>query len=127
LEKAMNQALRAALALAFCMTGGTAFAAGDPAAGKVVFAKCGICHSPDAGVNKIGPSLHGIVGRQSASIANFSYSPAMQNAHKVWDEKELNVYITDPHADVPGTKMIFPGIKSDTDRQNLIAYLATLK
>jgi cytochrome c len=127
LEKAMNQALRAALALACCLTGGTAFAAGDSAAGKVVFAKCGICHSPDAGVNKIGPSLHGIVGRQSASIPNFSYSPAMQNAHKVWDEKQLDVYITEPHADVPGTKMIFPGIKSDTDRQNLIAYLATLK
>jgi cytochrome c len=117
----------AALALACCVTGGGAFAAGDPAAGKVVFAKCAICHSPDAGVNKISPSLHGIVGRQSVSVPNFSYSPAMQNAHKVWDEKQLDVYITDPRADVPGTKMIFPGIKSETDRQNLIAYLATLK
>ena len=51
----------------------------------------------------------------------------MQNAHKVWDEAQLDVYITDPRAVVPGTKMIFPGPKSETDRQNLIAYLATLK
>jgi cytochrome c len=122
----MKQAFRMALALC-CVAASPAFAAGDPAAGKVVFAKCGICHSADAGVNKIGPSLHGIVGRQSATIPNFSYSPAMQNAHKVWTEEQLDVYITDPRATVPNTKMIFPGIKSETDRQNLIAYLATLK
>jgi cytochrome c len=122
----MKQALGVALAFC-CVAASPAFAAGDPAAGKVVFAKCGICHSADAGVNKIGPSLHGIVGRQSATIPNFSYSPAMQNAHKVWTEEQLDVYITDPRATVPNTKMIFPGLKSETDRQNLIAYLATLK
>ncbi len=117
-----------ALALvAFCLAGHTALAAGDPVAGKVLFAKCGICHSPEAGVNKIGPSLYGIVGRHSASIQNFNYSPAMRKADKVWDEAELDIYVTDPRALVPGTVMIFPGLKSETDRQNLIAYLQTLK
>jgi cytochrome c len=122
----MKQAFGVALAFC-CVVASPAFAAGDPAAGKVVFAKCAICHSADAGVNKIGPSLHGIVGRQSASIPNFTYSPAMQNAHKVWSDAQLDAYIADPRAVVPNTKMIFPGIKSETDRQNLIAYLATLK
>jgi cytochrome c len=124
----MKQAFCLVLALAFCsVAGGAAFAAGDAAAGKVLFMKCAICHSPDAGVNKIGPSLHGIVGRHSASIPNFTYSPAMQSVNKVWDEAQLDTYLTNPSSVVPGTKMIFPGFKSETDRQNIIAYLATLK
>jgi cytochrome c len=124
----MKQVFRVVLALAFSgVAGGAALAAGDAAAGKVLFMKCAICHSPDAGVNKIGPSLHGVVGRHSASIPNFTYSPAMQSANKVWDEAELDTYLTNPSALVPGTKMIFPGFKSETDRQNIIAYLATLK
>jgi cytochrome c len=107
---------------------GRASAAGDPAAGKTVFQQnCAICHSPDAGVNKIGPSLHGVVGRKSGSVANFSYSPAMKAADKTWDPQTLDAYIADPRKMVPGTKMIFPGLKSETERQNLIAYLDTLK
>jgi cytochrome c len=124
----MKQVFRVVLALAFsCVAGRAALADGDAAAGKVLFMKCAICHSPDAGVNKIGPSLHDIVGRHSATISNFTYSPAMQKADKVWDEAQLNTYLTNPSAVVPGTKMMFPGFKSETDRQNIIAYLATLK
>lgn len=106
---------------------GTAWADGDAAAGKDVFKKCALCHSPDAGVNKIGPSLHGIVGRHSGSIANFAYSPAMKSFDKTWDEAQLSTYLADPRGVVPGTKMIFPGLKDEKDRQNVIAYLATLK
>jgi cytochrome c len=126
-KKMMIRTFHLALALACCVASGPAVAAGDPAAGKVLFARCSICHSTDAGVNKIGPSLHGVVGRPSATVASFNYSPAMHNAHKVWDEAQLDAYIADPRAVVPNTKMIFLGIKSETDRQNLIAYLATLK
>ena len=104
-----------------------AMAAGDPAAGEQVFKKCAICHSPEKGVNKIGPSLFGIVGRPSGSIAGFTYSDAMKGAGKTWDEATLNVYLTDPKAFIPGIKMIFPGLKDETDRANVIAYLATLK
>ncbi len=99
---------------------------GDPAAGKVVFGKCAICHSADTGVNKIGPSLHGVVDRHSASIPTFNYSPAMKAADWDWSADKLNTYLVDPRAVVPGTRMIFPGLKSDTDRANLIAYLKTL-
>jgi cytochrome c len=100
---------------------------GDPAAGKEVFKKCAICHSPDKGVNKIGPSLWGVVGRPSGSIENFNYSNAMKNANKVWDPATLDVYLTDPRAYIPGIKMIFVGLKDPTDRANVIAYLETLK
>jgi cytochrome c len=100
---------------------------GDAAAGQVIFKKCALCHSPDAGVNKVGPSLHGIVGRHSASIENFNYSPAMKSLDKVWDAAQLSTYLNDPRGVVPGTKMIFPGLKDEKDRQNVIAYLSTLK
>jgi cytochrome c len=100
---------------------------GDAAAGQVVFKKCGLCHSPDAGVNKLGPSLHAVVGRKSGSIETYNYSDAMKAAGKTWDPATLDVYLTDPKALVPGTKMVFPGLKDPKDRQDVIAYLETLK
>jgi cytochrome c len=116
-----------ALALTFAAAGAARAAEGDPAEGKKVFAKCAICHSTEAGKNMIGPSLHGVVGRKSASEEGFAYSPAMKAANKTWDEATLDNYLTDPRAAVPGTKMIFPGLKSETDRKNVIAFLATQK
>lgn len=103
---------------------GTALAAdGDPALGQKIFAKCQVCHSLDAGTNKLGPSLHGLVGRPSGSIANFNYSPAMKSANVTWDPPTLDKYLTSPKAMVPGTKMLFPGLPKEEDRANLIAYL----
>jgi cytochrome c len=96
-------------------------------AGKIVFVKCALCHTNEPGKNKIGPSLFGIVGRKSASLPNYNYSEAMKNFHHTWDAKTLDTYLADPRAVVPGTKMIFPGIKDETQRENLIAYLETLK
>jgi cytochrome c len=106
-----------------CMTSSGAFAEGDPAQGQKVFTKCQICHTLDAGKNKIGPSLHGLIGRPSASVESFGYSDAMKNAHVTWDEPTLDKYLTDPKAMVPGTKMLFPGLPKAEDRANLIAYL----
>ena len=102
-------------------------AEGDPAAGKDVFKKCAVCHSPEKGVNKIGPSLFGIVGSKSAEVDGYTFSKAMQDANKTWDDATLDTYLTNPREVVPGTKMIFPGLKSEADRANVIAYLATLK
>lgn len=96
---------------------------GDPAAGQKVFVKCQACHSLDAGTNKIGPSLHGLIGRHSATIDTFSYSPAMKSANVIWDPATLDKYLTNPRAMVPGTKMLFPGLPKPEDRANLIAYL----
>jgi cytochrome c len=96
---------------------------GDPAHGKTIFAKCQACHSVEAGVNKVGPSLHGIIGRASAVEANYNYSDAMKNANVHWTPETLDKYLTNPHKMVPGTKMAFPGLPKDEDRADVIAYL----
>jgi cytochrome c len=116
-----------AAALAIAAISSTAHADGDAVAGKSVFNKCAICHSPAPGKTVIGPTLFGIVGRQSASVAGFSYSDAMKAANKTWDAATLDAYLTDPKAMVPGTKMTFAGLPKAEDRANVIAYLATLK
>ena len=75
----------------------------------------------------MSPTLFGTVGRQSASVPGYSYSEAMKAANKTWDEAALAIYLKDPKATAPGTKMAFQGLPKDKDRVNLIAYLATLK
>jgi cytochrome c len=97
--------------------------AGDPALGKKVFAKCQACHSLEAGKNKVGPTLHGVMGRAAASDAEFNYSDAMKNAHLTWDPETLDKYLAKPKELVPGTKMAFPGIPKEKDRADLISYL----
>jgi cytochrome c len=102
--------------------------AADADAGKTVFhAKCGICHSVVAGQNRIGPSLAGVVGRKSGMAPGYSYSDANKNSGKTWDEATLDVYLTNPKASIPGTKMTFAGLPDPTARANVIAYLATAK
>jgi cytochrome c2 len=102
--------------------------AADPAAGKSVFSsQCSICHSPQAGKNMIGPSLFGIVGRKTGSVSGFHYSPANQGANLTWDNATLDKYLQSPRTSVPGTTMTYAGLKDDTKRADLIAYLATLK
>ena len=96
--------------------------AGDAAAGRLVFRKCQACHSMEPGKVMLGPSLAGILGRKAGSEAGYSYSPAMKQANIVWDEKTLDAYLTDPQKVVPGNKMPFPGLKTDTDRADVIAF-----
>jgi cytochrome c len=106
----------------------SASAAGDPAAGQAVFkAKCSICHSVVAGQNKLGPSLFGVVGRPAGSVPGYNYSVANRTSGKTWDDATLNVYLTNPKALVPGTKMMFAGLATETDRSNVIAFLNTQK
>jgi cytochrome c len=105
-----------------------AASAADAAAGEKQFkAKCAVCHTVEQGKNKIGPSLFGIVGRKSGSIEGFKYSEANKAANLTWDEPTLDKYLTDPKALVKGTIMTFPGIKNDTERADVVAYLATVK
>ena len=104
-----------------------AFAAGDPAAGQRVFGThCAACHATEAGQNKIGPSLAGIVGSKSGTVPGFDFSTAMKNADITWDEANLDKYLANPTGFVHGTKM-FVNLPSESDRQNVIAYLETLK
>lgn len=97
----------------------------DAKEGEKVFAKCRACHSLEDGKNGVGPSLHGIFGRKSGTAPKFNYSKAMVDKGVVWDEKTLAGYLADPKAYVPGNKMIFPGIKKDSEMQDLLAYLKT--
>jgi cytochrome c len=101
--------------------------AADIEAGKMTFKKCALCHTNEKGKNKVGPSLYGIVGRKSANLADYDYSDAMKKFDHIWTPQELDTYLTNPREVVPGTKMIFPGVKDKAERENLIAYLETLK
>jgi cytochrome c len=103
-----------------------AVAAPDVAAGQQVFARCAGCHSTAPGENKIGPSLAGVLGRKSGTEPGYSYSPALKAADITWDEHTLDQFLTNPMTDVPGTKM-FINVPEAADRQNVIAYLQTLK
>ncbi|QZH74038.1 MAG: c-type cytochrome [Erythrobacter sp.] len=98
-----------------------AVAATPPAA----FATCGVCHSVAPGQNGIGPSLAGVVGRRAGSVAGANYSPAMQAANLTWTEANLERYLADPGAVVPGTTMPNPGA-NPAARQAIIDYLKTL-
>jgi cytochrome c len=103
-----------------------AFADGDAGKGAKVFVKCKACHENEKGVSKIGPTLKGIVGRPTASIADFKYSEAMKAkgaAGQIWDEATLTAYLPDPKAFVPGTKMAFGGLKKPDEVADIIAFL----
>ena len=96
----------------------------DVAAGEQSFKKCFPCHSIGEGAkNKVGPELNGIDGRHSGSAPGYNYSDANKNSGIVWNEATFKEYIKDPRAKIPGTKMIFPGIKNEKEVDNLWAYL----
>jgi len=97
---------------------------GDAIAGLQVFKKCQACHSLEPGKTILGPSLACIVGSKSATDPNFSYSPAMKQAALTWDPPTLDAYLAEPAKLVPGNRMPFPGLKTDHDRKDVIAFLA---
>ena len=102
--------------------GSSAFAAGE----RFFATHCSACHATEPGVNKIGPSLAGVVGRKSGSEPSYNYSAALKSANITWDEKTLDQWLQNPTCDVHGSR-IFITIPSAEDRQNVIAYLETLK
>lgn len=123
--RVVGAVLSAAAALAVSMS--PAFAAGDAAAGERDFrTTCAVCHSTDPGVNKIGPSLHGIVGSKSGAVPGYNFSPGLKSANITWDKTTLDKFIQNPGADVHGTKMVISVPNAQT-RQDIIAYLETLK
>ena len=111
-----------ALAAATALMGAPAFAA-DAAKGKKVFNKCKACHSLAAGKNKIGPTLHGVIGRQAGTVKKFRYSKAMKASGLTWSEENISKYLEKPKKFVPGNKMAFPGLRKEADRANVIAYI----
>jgi cytochrome c len=117
--------VKALIAAAVLMTATAGIAsAQDLDRGAIVFKKCAICHKIGPGAtNLVGPVLNGLDGRHSGSVANYSYSDANKNSGIVWNEETFAEYIKDPRAKIPGTKMIFAGIKNEQDIKDLWAYI----
>ena len=96
----------------------------DLAAGEQSFKKCLPCHSVGEGAaNKVGPHLNGLEGRKAGTTPEYSYSDANKNSGLVWSDAVFKEYIKNPMGQMPGTKMAFPGIKNETEINNLWAYL----
>lgn len=117
-----NALLSAGLLLAVAAQ--PALADGDAAAGEKVFARCKACHTIEAGgPSRVGPNLHGVVGREAGGVEGFKYSKAMQESGVTWTEDNLEKYLADPRAFIKGNRMAFPGLKKEDDLENVIAYL----
>ena len=117
--------LTLATSVAFAALAGSALAAGDPAAGEKVFAKCKACHQVGEGAkNAVAPELNGIDGRKAGTAEGYNYSEPMKSSGITWNEASFKEFVKNPKAKVPGTKMIFPGLASDKDQDDVWAYLA---
>ena len=116
--------IRYLLLAALAASEGSVASAQDIAAGEKTFNVCRACHQiGDRAVNSIGPVLTGVVGRKSGSVPGYNYSDANKNSGITWDEATLADYLKNPQAKVPGTKMMFPGLKKEQDVDNVIAFL----
>jgi cytochrome c len=113
------------IAVAALIGFGSSALAGDPAVGEASFKRhCLVCHSTGEGAkNNIGPFLNGLDGRKSGTIEGFNYSPANKNSGIVWSEATFKDYIKDPKAKMPGTKMVFIGIKNEKEADDLWDFL----
>jgi cytochrome c len=117
-------ALAIAIAAAALLAGSSRASAQDAAAGEKVFVACKACHQvgPTA-KNGVGPVLNGLFGRHTGSVDGYSYSPANKAANLTWDEATFTEYIKNPKAKIPGTKMLYVGLKDEQKIKDLIAYL----
>jgi cytochrome c len=100
------------------------YSAADPVRGSRLFALCSACHQMKAdGVNMVGPNLYGVFGAAAASKPGFAYSEPLKSSGWTWDAARLDTWLTDPQAALPGSKMVFVGIKDAQQRADLIAHL----
>jgi cytochrome c len=121
----MKKLTLSVLAVIASVAGASNALAQDAAAGETSFKKCLACHSiGDGARNKVGPVLNGLDGRKSGSAPDFSYSDANKNSGITWNKDQFLEYIKDPKAKVPGTKMVFAGIKNEKEAEDLWAYIS---
>jgi len=123
----LSISLALALGLAGVSAAGSTAAQGQEAGVKAFKKHCAACHTVEAGKNRVGPSLHGVLGRKAGQVQGFKYSDANAKSGAVLDEKYLDAYLTDPKATMPGNKMVFNGVKNESERKALIEYLKAAK
>src|SRR6476646_9146650 len=124
-EHHMKTSTLSALVVVTSLATASGALAQDAAAGKTSFNKCLACHAIGEGAkNKVGPVLNGLDGRHSGSVEGYSYSDANKNSGITWNKDQFLEYITDPKAKIPGTKMVFAGIKNEKERNDLWAYIS---
>jgi cytochrome c len=117
----MKPIVIAVLALIACSQSARAQDAG---AGEKVFVQCRACHQVgETAKNGVGPVLNGLFGRKSGTIEGYNYTEANKNSGITWDETVFSEYIKDPRARIPGTKMIYAGLKDEQRTKDLIAFL----
>ena len=121
--KTVGVSLAISCLVAALMAASAAAAGTDPVHGKTVFARCVACHDLNTGVTRLGPSLKGVIGRKSGSVAGFAYSPALKGSNLVWNTATLDGYLASPMKYIPGSRMPFAGLPNAQDRADLIAYL----
>ena len=122
----MKNATLTALAAIMTMATAAPVLAQDVAAGKTSFNKCMACHAVGEGAkNKVGPERNGLDGRKSGSVAGYAYSDPNKNSGITWNKDTFLEYIKDPKAKIPGTKMIFAGIKNEKEANDLWAYVSS--
>lgn len=99
----------------------------DFVAGRRVFAQCRSCHTIEAGgPNRVGPNLHGVFGRQAGSVEGFNYSDPVKNAGFTWSAEQLDQWLQGPQTFLPGNRMAFAGVRDETQRRDLIAYIEVM-
>jgi cytochrome c len=127
-ERQRNCRVRRAVIAGLLLAGSATAALGaDPVAGQKIFrTQCAICHSVEAGENRIGPTLNGVVGRPAGSVPGFNYTADHKKLGLTWDAATLDKYLANPRAMVPDTSMVYAGLKNDSERADLVGYLDTL-
>jgi cytochrome c len=112
------------LSAALLLVGLGSAQAQDAAAGEKVFAQCRACHQVgESAKNAVGPVLNGLFGRKAGTVEGYNYSPANKNSGLTWDEATFREYIQNPRAKIPGTKMVYAGLKDEQRINDLVAYL----
>lgn len=117
--------IRTILAAAAIFAATVPYARGqDAAAGEKTYAQCRACHQVgETAKNTVGPMLNGIVGQKAGEREGYSYSAAMKSSGLSWDEQTISEYLQNPRAKVPGTKMVYAGLKDEKRIADLIAFL----